>query len=156
MAAAAATACRRASPVLHRFRIFFLAVPGIACAIFWGGGQAGGIPTLVLNVFICIMALGFMCSKRYGLDRVAAKHVALSFRFAIFVTLLATIVALNIREAYTIDTHPAYVAAYTFAALFLCLCTLLDCSPHVPPLVQIYISVRARTNAMLRMREFAC
>jgi hypothetical protein len=156
MAAAAATACRRASPALHRFRIFFLAVPCIACAIFLGGGQAGGIPTLVLIFCMCIMALGFLSSKRYGLDRVAAKHVALSFRFAIFVTLLATIVALNIREVYTIDTHPVSVVASAFAALLFCLSILLDCSPHLPPLVQIYFSVRARTNAMLRMREFAC
>jgi len=49
------------------------------------------------------MAFGFLSSKRYGLDRVAVKHVALSFRFAIFVTLLATDVALYIREVYTID-----------------------------------------------------
>ena len=104
---------------------------------------------------MCIMMLGFLSSKRYGLDRVAAKHVALSFRFAIFVTLLATDFALSVREVYTIDKPPTYVVGIAFSALFFCLCILLDCSPHVPPSVQIYISVRARTNAMLRMREFA-
>jgi hypothetical protein len=137
------------------FGFFFLAVPVIAGELFLRG-QAAGISTLVLNFCICIIMIGFLSSKRYGLDRVAVKHVALSFRFAIFVTLLATNVALRIREVYTIDTHPASVVASAFAALLFCLSILLDCSPHLPPLVQIYFSVRARTNAMLRMREFAC
>jgi hypothetical protein len=137
------------------FLFIFLAVPTIACNVFLGG-QALGISTLVLAFCMCIMMLGFLSSKRYGLDRVAVKHVALSFRFAIFVTLLATIFALNMREVYTIDTHPAYAVAIAFGAFFFCLCILLDCSPHLPPSVQTYISVRASTNAMLRMREFIC
>jgi hypothetical protein len=100
--------------------------------------------------------LGFLTSKRYGLDRVAAKHVALSFRFAIFVTFIATVVALNIRKVYTIDEHPAYVVASALTALVFLQCILLDCSPHLPPSVQMMVSVSARTNAMLRMRVFAC
>jgi hypothetical protein len=124
------------------FMFFFLAVPSIACDAFLRG-RAQGILTLALIFCICIMMFGFLSSKRYGLDRVAVKHVALSFRFAIFVTLLATRVAINIREVYTIDTHPAYVAANAFGALLFCLCILLDCSPHLPPSAQIYISVRA-------------
>jgi hypothetical protein len=127
-------------------------VPDIACSILLSG-QANAISTLVLIFCMCIMLLGFLSSKRYGLDRVAAKHVALSFRFAIFVTLLATDIALTISQVYR---HPTSAVAYAFTALLLCLCILLDCSPHVPPSVQIYISVRARTNALLRMREFAC
>ena len=99
---------------------------------------------------------GFLSSKRYGLDRVAVKHVALSFRFAIFVTLLAADLALTIRQVYTIDKHPTLAVGNAFTALLFCLCILLDCSPQLPPSVQIYISVRARTNAMLRMREFVC
>jgi hypothetical protein len=105
-----------------------------------------------LNFCMCIMMLGFLSSKRCGLDRVAVKHVALSFRFAIFVTLLASQVALDIRrQIVTMDIQFANVVAFAFLALLFCLCILLDCSPHLPPSVQIYISVRARTNAMLRM-----
>jgi hypothetical protein len=92
---------------------------------------------------LCIMTLGFLSSKRYGLDRVAVKHVALSFRFAIFVTLLATNVALSSREVYTIEKHPLTVVAYALSTLLFCLCILLDCSPHLPPWVQIFISVNA-------------
>jgi hypothetical protein len=136
------------------FGFFFLAVPDFACHILLRG-QARVISMLVLNFCICIMVLGFLSSKRYGLDRVAVRHVVLSFRFAIFVTLRALLLALNIREVYTIDAHPATVVGTAFTALYFCMCILLDCSPHVPPSVQIYISVRARTNAMLRMREFA-
>jgi hypothetical protein len=130
-------------------------VPSIACNILLNG-QSRGITTLVMNICICITMFGFLSSKRYGLDRVAVKHVVLSFRFAIFVTLRAIDFALNIREVYTINLHPANVVAAAFRALFFFLCILLDCSPHLPPSAQIFVSVRALTNAMLRMREFVC
>jgi hypothetical protein len=127
------------------FMFFFLAVPGFVCStiVFSAQSQARGISTFVFISMLCIMKLGFLSSKRYGLDRVAVKHVALSFRFAIFVTLLATDVALSIRDVYTIDKHPLLVVALAFSSLFFCLCILLDCSPHLPPWVQIFISVNA-------------
>ena len=126
------------------FMFFFLAVPSIVCAIVFSvQSQARGISTFVLCSMLWIMQLGFLSSKRYGLDRVAVKHVALSFRFAIFVTLLATDVALSSRQVYTIDQHPLIVVAIAFASLFFCLCILLDCSPHLSPWVQIFISVNA-------------
>ena len=137
--------CSLGSRLCVGFMFFFLAVPSIVCATVYSNvlSQARGISTLVLNSMLCIMAFGFMSSKRYGLDRVAVKHVALSFRFAIFVTLLATDVALNSRQVYTIDKHPLTVVGYSFSTLFFCLCILLDCSPHLPPWVQIFISVNA-------------
>jgi hypothetical protein len=123
---------------------FFLAVPGFVCVIvFSAQSQARGISNVVFNSMMCIMLFGFLSGKRYGLDRVAVKHVALSFRFAIFVTLLATDVALSSREVYTIDKHPLTVVAYALLSLFFCLCILFDCSPHLPPSVQIYISVNS-------------
>ena len=126
------------------FMFFFLAVPSIVCVIvFSAQSQARGISIVIFNSMLCIMTLGFVSSKRYGLDRVAVKHVALSFRFAIFVTLLATDVALSSREVYTIDKHSLTVVGYALSSLLLCLCILLDCSPHLPPSVQIYISVNA-------------
>jgi hypothetical protein len=126
------------------FGFFFLAVPSIVCTIvFSAQSQARGISTFVLNFMMFSIMLGFLSSKRYGLDRVAVKHVALSFRFAIFVALLATDVALSSREVYTIDRHPMAVVAYALSTLLFCLCILLDCSPHLPPWVQILISVNA-------------
>jgi hypothetical protein len=126
------------------FMFFFLAVPSIVCVIVFNvQSQARGVSIVVFNSMLCIMTLGFLSSKRYGLDRVAVKHVALSFRFAIFVTLLATDVALSSREVYTIDKHPLTVVALALFALFFCLCILLDCSPHLPPSVQIFTSVNA-------------
>jgi hypothetical protein len=126
------------------FAFLFLGVPNIVIAIvFSEQSQARGVSNVVLNSMLCIMTLGFLSSKRYGLDRVAVKHVALSFRFAIFATLFATNVALNIRDVYTIDQHPLIVVASALSSLFFCLSILLDCSPHLPPSVQIFISVNA-------------
>jgi hypothetical protein len=97
------------------------------------------------------MMLGFLSSKRYGADRVAAKHVALSFRFAVIVALRATDLALAARRVYTIGRHPTEAVANAFVGLLFCLCVLLDCSPHLPALVQIFISVNARNNAHQRV-----
>jgi hypothetical protein len=81
------------------FGFFSLTVPGIVFSIvFKGQRETSGFSILGLNIFMCIIMFGFLSSKRNGLDRVAVKHVALSFRFAIFVTLLATDVALSVRE----------------------------------------------------------
>jgi hypothetical protein len=137
------------------FGFFCLAIPAIACAIFLKG-LAQGMSNLVLDFSMCIMFLGFLSCKRYGIDRVAARHIALSFRFVIFVTLFAAEFVLNIREVYTIELHPTNVVASIFAKLMLCLSILLDCSPHLLPSVQIFISVRACTHAMLRLRELVC
>jgi hypothetical protein len=124
------------------FMFFFLAVPSITCAMVLKG-KVSGIADLVLNSLLLIMGFGFLSNKRYGLDRVAVKHVALSFRFAIFVTLLASNVALDTRQVYTNDRDPTAVVAIAFAMLLFCMCILFDCSPHLPPSVQIYISVNA-------------
>ena len=98
----------------------------------------------VFNFFICIMTLGFLSSRRYGLDRVAAKHVVLSFRFAVLVALLATNVALNARSVYSAGNHPAGVVANSLSNIIFCLCVLLECIPHLPPSVQTFVSVMAR------------
>jgi hypothetical protein len=137
------------------FMFFFLAVPIIiftVCPIVLKDfspvtPEASGISQLVLSPFLCIMAFGFLSSKRCGLDRVAVKHVALSFRFAVFVALLATDVALTSRSIHTSNLHPTTAVAYLFLMLFFCLCILLDCSPHLPPAAQILISVSARSVA---------
>jgi hypothetical protein len=120
--------------------------------IFRGQAEAQSISALVFSFFICIAMLGFLSSKRYGLDRVAAKHVALSFRFAVIVALLATDVALTARRVYTIGLHPTVAFAFVFLGLAFCLCVLLDCSPQMPPSAQIFLSVSAHSDACLRVR----
>jgi hypothetical protein len=134
------------------FMVLFLAVPGYACyIIFRNRTEDRGISYLVFMLLVCVMMLGFLSCKRYGLDRVAAKHVALSFRFAVIVVLLATDVALAARRVYTIDRHPTEAVALVFAGLFFCLCMLLDCSPHLPPSAQIFVSVNAHNVACHRV-----
>ncbi len=125
----------------------FLGVPGFACHyfVFRDQAEAKGISTLVFQHFVYITMLGFLSSKRYGLDRVAAKHVALSFRFAVIVALLATDVALTARLVYTIGLPPTAAVALVFVGLFFCLCVLLDCSPQLPPSAQIFLSVNAHS-----------
>jgi hypothetical protein len=136
------------------FSFLFLAVPGLVLwvFIFRVPAEAQGISNIVFSFFICIAMLGFLSSKRYGLDRVAAKHVALSFRFAVIVALLATDVALQARRVYTEGRHPTVAVASVFVGLFFCLCVLLDCSPQLPPSAQIFFSVSAHSDACLRVR----
>jgi hypothetical protein len=134
------------------FILCFLAVPSIFCAIIFTNQSAvKGVSTLVLTMLVCIMMVGFLSSKRYGLDGVAAKHVVLSFRFAVIVALLATDTALYARRVYTIGEHPTVAVSNAFKGLAFCLFVLLDCSPHLPALAQIFISVNARNNAHQRV-----
>jgi hypothetical protein len=135
------------------FFFSFLGLPSIVCSIiFKDGGPVRGICTLVLNFFMCIMAFGHLSSKKNGLDRVAVKHVALSFRFAILVTLLLSDLALSMYQVHEKnDLHPTDIVARAFAELFFCLCILSDCSPQLPPSVQFFISVIAHIVTHLRV-----
>ncbi len=134
------------------FLLCFLGVPSIAFfIIFRDQSGARGVSNLVLNFLMCIMMLGFLSSKRYGLDQVATKHVVPSFRFAIIVALLAIEVALSARRVYTLGRHPTEVVALALVGMLFCLCILLDCSPHLPPSVQIFISVGAHIVAYQRV-----
>jgi hypothetical protein len=131
------------------FGICFLAVPNFYC-LFIFTNETRGVSTLVLTMLVCIMMVGFLSSKRYGLDGVAAKHVVLSFRFAVLVALLATDTALYARRVYTIGEHPTVAVSNAFKGLAFCLFVLLDCSPHLPALAQIFISVNARKVVVLQ------
>ncbi len=129
------------------FGFLFLGVPSLACYfILDPQSDAIGICNLVLNSAMCIMMFGFLSSRRYGLDRVAAKHVLLSFRFGIFVALLATEVVLSARRVYKFRKHNTVVFANALENILYCICILLDCSPHLPQSVQICLSVDLRTS----------
>jgi hypothetical protein len=122
------------------FIVFVLAIPSFACSVTLGQ-EASGISCTILNCCMCIMAFGGLSSKRVGLDRIAVKHVAVSFRFFFLVTILGAKIAMFIRGVYQNGAHPATVVAAALVALLFCMCILLDCSPHLPPIVQIFISV---------------
>jgi hypothetical protein len=102
------------------FVFLFLFAPNIAI-VFFSKGRFRDNSTLILNIITFVVALGFLSGKRYNLDRVAAKHVVLSFRFALISALLVMDVALNMRQVYASDTHPTQIAASVFALLFFCM-----------------------------------
>jgi hypothetical protein len=133
-----------AHPRMYTGSIFFvLGVPSVIFSIVMRG-QANGISRLVVNFLVLMTIFGFLSSKRYNLDRVAAKHVLLSFRFLIIAFLLAIDISLSIRQVFTNDKHVTEVIAHVLALPFFCMTILVDCSPHLPPAVQIFISVCAR------------
>jgi hypothetical protein len=124
------------------FMIIVLVIPSFACSVFLSD-QARGISTLLLNSCYLIMLLGLLSSRRYCLDRIAVKHVALSFRFAACVALCAWWCALNIRESIEKSTHPTRPAAGAILIVIFLFCLLLDCSPQVPSSLQISLTVTA-------------
>jgi hypothetical protein len=85
-----------------------------------------------------IILLAYLSSKSYGLDRVAAKYVALSFRFVTCAVLGAVFIVLEI-----LSVHPTRAAASAVLILLFLTCSLLDCSPHTPASSQIFITVPA-------------
>lgn len=117
-----------------------LGVPCIACQSFLRD-TSRAVSTLALNSCLLIVLLGFISSKRHGLDRVAVKHVASSFRFAALSALLAQWVLLNSRQAYQGAEPAAQPAALASLCLVFLGCTLLECSPHLSTTTQIIISV---------------
>jgi hypothetical protein len=134
------------------FSFLFFGLPSVACAVLLKS-QISGICSLPLNTAIFVAFLGFLSSRRYNLDRVAAKEVVLSFRFAVFIVLLSQWIALLARRAYLVlnagqssvyAETPWSVAASAVVALFLAMILLLDCSPSLPATAQIILMVTAR------------
>jgi hypothetical protein len=117
-------------------------------------GTVKGVTTLVFNSATIASFLIFLSGNRYNLDKVAAKHIATSFRFATCTFLLLQIVALDTRKAYLTSTLPSteivgerihftQAAAVAVFALIFCTALLLDCVPHLPATAQFLISVSA-------------
>jgi hypothetical protein len=123
------------------FSFSFVMVPNIACAIFCARTFDKGVATLILNVALLILFLGFCSSIHGNLDTVAVKHVASSFRFAICVALLAQGVALDSRLAFNGEISFLQPMAVAVMAMLFCSCALLECSPTLPVTAQIVITV---------------
>jgi hypothetical protein len=68
-----------------------------------------------------------------------------SFRFVTCAVLLMLLVALDVLEkAGSGIEHPVSISANAMMGILFCLCALLDCSPHLSALIQVFISVIAR------------
>jgi hypothetical protein len=128
-------------------------LPSILCSFFLDG-TVKGVTTLVFNSATIASFLIFLSGNRYNLDKVAAKHIATSFRFATCAFLLLQIVALDTRKAYLTFTLPSteivgerihftQAAAVAVFSLIFCTALLLDCVPHLPATAQFVISVSA-------------
>jgi hypothetical protein len=125
------------------FIFWFLAIPSLACAMFFDGVERGS-SSLVLNTCMVVVSLGFLSSRRFGLDRVAVNHVASSFRFVTCSVLLAALVAIHAQQTYNGVLHATQPTALSVLALLFCECALLDCSPHLSKVSQILVSVTSR------------
>jgi hypothetical protein len=125
------------------FIFWFLAIPSLACAMFFDGVERGS-SSLVLNTCMVVVSLGFLSSRRFGLDRVAVNHVASSFRFVTCSVLLAALVAIHAQQTYNGVLHVTQPTALAVLALLFFECALLDCSPHLSKVSQILVSVTSR------------
>jgi hypothetical protein len=101
------------------------------------------ISAFVLLFTFFTMLLAYLSSERHGLDRVAAMHVAMSFRFLTCVLLLAVWIALTIHTLVhsPSDLSVFFLCAQVLAALVFLQCALLDCSPQLHASAQLGLTV---------------
>jgi uncharacterized membrane protein YhaH (DUF805 family) len=131
--------------------ILFLGLPSFVLVMFIDS-NIRGIPNVFFNSALVVFMLGFVSSRHYNVDRVAVRHVVLSFRYLTFVVLLLQWIALYARRAHLVlsqgsasiyDKTPWAVAAVVMLVLCFCLCLLFDCSPQLPAAIQTFTTVRA-------------
>jgi hypothetical protein len=130
-----------AHPSIHIGLIALFGLSSFGCATFLKTQEAVGIATLVFNTIAFVAGMGFFSCKRHNLDKVAAKHVASSFRFVVCVVFLAAFVALGARAAYVGKLSPWQAAAVAVLTLPFLVSVLADCSPRLSAFSQICISV---------------
>jgi hypothetical protein len=145
-----------AHPKFYWSSVFlFLFIPALSLSIIVSS-HIRGIPNVCLNSAICTFIFGFLSSRQYNVDRVAVRHVVLSFRYMLIVVLLLQWIALDARRAHLVlnqgpasiyDTTPWTTAAIVVLTLNFCLLLLFDCSPQLPAAIQTFTTVRARAVA---------
>jgi hypothetical protein len=112
-----------------------------ATCTFFDASALGRFITLVLNVLNIACLSAIMSSNRYNVDRVAVKHVAMSFRYALCVLLLLQYNALNVRKAILqLDSAWTPPATALMSMLFL-QSAFLDCCPNFSPTAHVFLSV---------------
>ncbi len=130
------------------FGFFVFAIPATACnMLMWSFTSDDSIQILsscivFLNSGMLVMALGYVSSRQHGLDRVAVKHVASSFRFLTCGGLLVGAIVLQTRFYLALNVHPMRAVAFLIICLFFLASLLLDCSPNLPASIQIFITVK--------------
>jgi hypothetical protein len=105
---------------------------------------AEAILLLVFNSSTFIVGMGFFTCRRQNIDRVAAKHVVLSFRFLSCVGFLAAFIAISTLSAIAGRMLWLKVASRVMLTLPFFVCAMLDCSPRPSALTQFIISVRVQ------------
>jgi hypothetical protein len=121
--------------------ITLLGLGSFMCQTLLGTNDQKGQACLVLNSAAFVLSLGFISSKRYALDKVAAKQIMFSFRFVIVSLFLAAMIALGSFLSHRGITSPWQTSAGAVFALIFLICVLLDCSPNLPAFAQTCISV---------------
>ena len=121
------------------------------------------ISVLCLDSFSFTILLGYWSSRRHGLDRVAVRHVASSFRFAALFVLWMVYITVN-ATAVLVDPNQVSLSEIAVAKVFLQIavgavqtllflgCALMDCCPHTSTVIQIFIMVKASHS----LCSFAC
>jgi hypothetical protein len=131
------------------FGFFVFAIPATACNILMRSLTSDDSIQILsscivfMNSGMLIMALGYVSSKQHGLDRVAVKHVASSFRFLTCVFLLVGAIVLQTRFYLALNVYPMRAVAFFIICLFFLASLLLDCSPNLPASIQIFITVKS-------------
>ncbi len=133
-----------AFPNFLGFAFFVFSSLGFLFASIWNGSSEQdqkGMATLACSCATFLAIIIFCSSNRYNLDRVAVKHVALSFRFVACAVLLTFFVALEWRKAHIGHDSPYATVSIAVLSLTFCATALFDCSPNFPMPSQIFISV---------------
>jgi hypothetical protein len=122
--------------------IVALAVVGLAslvCVLFESTSNA----SMVLNSIVLYAGFAFFACRRHNIDSVAAKHVATSFRFVVLCMLVFVVFAMEVRLAYLGKRTPQNVIGSVLMLFGFILTLFVDCSPHLPQIVQTTIPVSA-------------
>jgi hypothetical protein len=104
-------------------------------------GSSAGILSLVLNFVVFVGFIGYLSSLRNNIDKAAAKHILLCFRFNYCVALFVCWIGLYIRDVYLSKMSFWQFAATVVMMLLFCFSLLTDCAPRLSAVLQFSISV---------------
>jgi hypothetical protein len=131
-----------AYPVLYFSVIAILGASSFSTSILLTSEDEQGKASLALNSICFFVGMGFFSSKHHNIDRVAARHVAFSFRFLSCALFVTAFIALYARLAHLRQFSPWRVAAICMQALIFFFAMLVDCLPRISAFVQFLITVK--------------
>jgi hypothetical protein len=134
-----------AHPLWYLAAVVLLIFSSVASVVLQGAniisGSDGGIASLALNTSALVGLIGFMSCRSQNIDKSAAKHIALSFRYIYCAVLYACWIALDGREAVMGTRSPWQVSSRAVGSLLFFLCIMLDCSTRLSAVAQFLLSV---------------